>query len=318
MRSRAIVWAVAILTAASVWAAGSPAEQGPYAVGEVRLPLVDADRGREIDTLILYPIAPGGAPPPSGFPLVVFNHGFLLRGDAYRSYGQRLASHGFVVALPTLPMSLLGIGHTVLAEDVRYVVDRCLSLDGERGSGLYGLIDETSIGVSGHSLGGKLALLEAATDPRVRAIAVLDPVDVASPGTPSTPESPSVAPELMPEIAVPLLLVGAELGDETVLFTPCAPAGDNYQAFFEAANPPAIEITQLGVGHGQYVDPGAGLLLAACARGSVPDDEVRAASAAYLTAFFLGHLAGDVEALSWLDARLAADTERGLVEVRRK
>jgi len=314
----AILLAVAFFACAAT-AAASPAERGTYGVDEFYLHLTDAERDREVDVLLLHPVETSGAARPScGFPLIVFNHGFLLRGDLYRSYGEHLASHGFVVALPTLRMSLFKASHVVLAEDVRYVLDQCLGLDADPSSPLYGLIDEASVGVSGHSLGGKLALLEATTDPRVRAVAVLDPVDVASPGTPSTPESPSVAPELMSEIVVPLLFVGAELGDETVLFTPCAPTGENYQAFFEAASSPAIEVTQLGVGHGQYVDPGAGLLLAACASGPVPSDEVRAASAAYLTAFFLGHLAGDGEALSWLDARLAADTEQGWVKVRRK
>ena len=320
MQRKAIAFGpVAVLLLALVCGAATPTERGPYAVGEARFLLSDAVRGREIDLLAIFPIPEGAAPRPTGgFPLIVFVHGFLLRGDAYRSYADRLASHGFVVALPTLRMSLLGVGHNVLAQDVRYVIDRCLAMDGESGSELYGVIDETRIGSSGHSLGGKLALLEATTDPRVRAIAALDPVDAASPGVASTPESPSVAPELMAQIGAPLLFVGAELGAEVALFTACAPEGENYRAFFEAARSPAIEVTQQGVGHGQYVDPGAGLLLAACARGAIPDDDVRASATAYLTAFFLGHLLGDAWTLAWLDERLAADVGQGLVIVRRK
>ncbi|MGD9675698.1 MAG: alpha/beta hydrolase family protein [Candidatus Bipolaricaulia bacterium] len=312
-----VAWVLA--SACAVGSLSSPAERGPYAVAEVSLSLNDIDRNRGMDVLVVYPAEEEGARRPErAFPLILFHHGFLLRGDLYRSYGEHLASHGFVVVLPTLRMALFGIGHAVLAADVRYVLDSCLALDADPSSALHGLIDETAVGASGHSLGGKLALLEAATDPRVRAIAVLDPVDVAGPGQSSTPESPSVAPELMPQIAVPLLLLGAGLGGETALFTPCAPAGENYEAFFEAAHPPAIEVVQLAVGHGQYVDPGAGFLLSACARGAVPDDEVRASSAAYLTAFFLGHLAGEAAALEWLDERLVLDAAQGLVVVRRK
>jgi|GEM_PF-2218850 len=323
-RKAAVQTTVAILFAAAFFACAStaaptPAERGPYDVGEFYLHLTDVERDREIDVLVLHPIEISGAARPScGFPLIVFNHGFLLRGDLYRSYGEHLASHGFVVALPTLRMSLFNASHVVLAEDVRYVLDQFLGLDADPSSPLYGLIDETAVGASGHSLGGKLSLLEAVDDPRVRAIAVLDPVDVAGPGASNTPESPSVAPEMMSAIFVPLLLVGAELGANEVFFTSCAPAGENYQAFFAAANPPAIEVTQIGVGHGQYVDAGAGLVLAVCAKGTVPDDEVRASSAAYLTAFFLGHLAGDAAALEWLDERLALDAAQGLVVVRRK
>ncbi|MDD4904371.1 MAG: hypothetical protein PHX77_07735, partial [Candidatus Bipolaricaulis sp.] len=231
-----VAWVLAVACAAG--SVPSPAERGPYGVEEVSLSLVDVDRDREMDVLVLYPVEEEGAGRPErGFPLVLFNHGFLLRGDLYRSYGEHLASHGFVVALPTLRMSLFGIGHAILAADVRYVLDCCLTLDADPDSVLYGLIDESAVGASGHSLGGKLSLLEAVDDPRIRAIAVLDPVDVAGPGASDTPESPSVAPERMSAISVPLLLIGAEQGGETVLFTACAPVGQNYQAFFEAANP---------------------------------------------------------------------------------
>ncbi|MCX6100359.1 MAG: hypothetical protein NTV92_02840, partial [Candidatus Bipolaricaulota bacterium] len=122
--------------------------------------------------------------------------------------------------------------------------------------------------------------------------------------------TPSVAPERMAEIHVPLLFVGAELGGVSTGLIACAPTSENYQRFYEAANPPAIEITQLGAGHGQYADPGAGLILAACDPGT-------ASSAAYLTAFFLGRLGGDAGALSWLDARLAEDEAQGRILVRR-
>jgi hypothetical protein len=127
-----------------------------------------------------------------------------------------------------------------------------------------------------------------------------------------------VAPELMPELKVPLFFVGAELGSVAYLFIPCAPVSENYQRFYEAANAPAIEITQLGAGHGQYVDPGAEAAMAACAPGTVATEWVQSSSAAYLTAFFLGHLRGDTAALGWLDARLAEDEAQSRVTVRRK
>jgi hypothetical protein len=122
----------------------------------------------------------------------------------------------------------------------------------------------------------------------------------------------------MPDVRVPILLVGAELGGRSWLLIPCAPPEENYERFYEAANPPALEVTQRGTGHAQYVDPGAELLLAACAPGTADTDWVRASSAAYLTAFFLGHLRGDAAALAWLDARLAADEAEGRITVRRK
>jgi pimeloyl-ACP methyl ester carboxylesterase len=306
------------LASCAAWAA-SPAEWGPYGIGELREDIADVSRGREIDLLILYPLTTGaGEVPEAGYPLVLFNHGFMLWGGLYRSYGEQLASHGFVVALPSYAMSFAGISHTELAADARFAIDRCLALDIQTGSALFGLVDESEIGAAGHSLGGKLALLEAVTDERVRAIATLDPMDGGGPVADDPILYPSVAPERMPQIHVPLLFVGAELGGIAYFLIPCAPPADNYEQFYEAANSPAIEITQLGAGHGQYADPGAESMLAACAPGTVSDDGVRSSSAAYLTAFFLGHLGGDASALAWLDAQLLEDEAQSLVVVRRK
>jgi dienelactone hydrolase len=267
------------LASCAAWAA-TPAERGPYGVGEIHDDAVDASRGREIDLLILYPLTTATGGPVARYPLILFNHGFMLWGGLYRSYGDQLASHGFVVVLPTYAMSMVGISHTTLAADARFVIDHCLALSADAKSPLFGLVDVGAIGAAGHSFGGKLALLEAATDPRVRAIAALDPVDGGGPVIHDPILYPSVTPELMSEILAPLLFVGAELGGQSDRLIPCAPVTDNYQRFYEAANSPAIEITQIGAGHGQYADPGASLILAACAPGTVAAEWVRASSAA--------------------------------------
>ena len=321
MRWRTVVGFVLLLSFSFlVHATAPPDPDGPGAfdVIEWRSSLTDPSTGRSMDLLVLLPDAvPDGAPPAMS-PLILFHHGFLLSADLYRSYGERLASHGFVVAMPTFPMSFLSVDHAKLAVDVRFVLDTCLSLNLDPESELYGKIDPTRIGSSGHSLGGKLSLLEAATDPRILAIAVLDPVDTGNPIFENPRKFPSVAPELMPEISAPLLIVGAELGKVLVTFSPCAPEDDNYQQFFEAANPPAVEITQLDVGHGQYVDPGGGAAAMACAIGSVSDEWVRSSSASYLTAFFRGHLMGDTSALTWLESRWASEVDAGQILIRRK
>ncbi len=318
-RTLMIVAAVLWLGSSVAWAA-SPAERGPYGIGELREDIADASPGRGVDLLILYPLATGtpDTPVTAAFPFILFNHGFMLWGGLYRSYGEHLASHGFVVALPTYPMSMVGMSHTTLAADARFVIDHCLALAAEATSPLFGIVDATAIGSAGHSFGGKIALLEAATDPRIRAIATFDPVDDGGLLPVDPILRPSVAPERMGEIHAPLLFVGAELGGVSTSLVACAPASENYQRFYEAANPPAIEITQIGAGHGQYADPGAGLILGACAPGTASAEWVRTSSAAYLTAFFLGRLGGDAGALTWLDARLAEDEAQGRILVGRK
>ncbi len=301
-----------------VWAA-SPDELGSYAVGEWSERLVDPATGRSVGLLVLYPALPASASPPAaGFPLILFNHGFMLWGDIYRSYGEHLASHGFVVALPTYPMSFSSANHTAVAGDARFVIDHCLALNAQPGTALSGLVDAIKIGAAGHSFGGKLSLLVASMDARVRAVGALDPVDGGGPAPDDPVLFPSVTPERMGAIQIPLLLIGAELGGVSWFLIPCAPPAENYQRFYEAANPPAIEVTQRGAGHGQYVGPGAEAMLAACAPGTADTAWVRASSASYLTAFFLGRLGGDEAALAWFDARLADDEAAGLIAVRRK
>jgi len=269
--------------------------------------------------LVLYPLASeAGKIPEAGCPLILFNHGFMLWGDLYRSYGERLASHGFVVALPSYPMSLSSANHTALAGDARYVIDYCLALDVQTNSALAGLIDETKIGASGHSFGGKLSLLVASMDARIKAVGVLDPVDGAGPAPDDPVLFPSVTPERMGDVHVPLLFIGAELGGVSWFLIPCAPVNENYQRFFEAANPPALEITQTGAGHGQYPDPGGEALLSACAPGTADSVWVRGSSAAYLTAFFLWRLTDDTRMYTWLDTRLARDVIDGRIVVRQK
>jgi pimeloyl-ACP methyl ester carboxylesterase len=305
-----------IVLSTSVAAAYTPDQVGPYDYDIYSTSLRDELRSRSMELEVLYPLYPSEEQQVPR-PLIVFSHGFLLSASRYRSYAEHLVSHGFVVALPSFPTSFLNVNHVKLAQDVRFVIDYLLGACQDPAHVLYQRIDPEEIGTSGHSLGGKLSLLEATSDDRIDAIGVLDPVDEGNPIWNDPIRYPSVAPELMPEIQVPLLFVGAELGKVLVSFSPCAPEDENYQRFYEAANPPAIEITQLDVGHGQYVDedveeddP--------CARGEVPSVWVRSSSAAYLTAFFLGHLCSAQDALDWLDERLAQDEAEGKIVVRRK
>lgn len=291
-----------------------PEQPGPLQTALFETHLEDEATNRGMELLVIYP----DGQMIQTAPLILFNHGFLLHADAYRSYGEHLASHGFVVAMPSFSMTFLNVNHAKLAKDVRFVLDYCLAANKQEGHPLFRRIDETRIGASGHSLGGKLSLLEAVTDRRIGVIGVLDPVDTGNPIFENPSIFPSVAPELMPEIHVPLLVVGSELGKEMLSFSPCAPEKDNYQRFYEAANAPAIEITQLDVGHGQYTDPEAGAARMACVVGDVDGEWVRRSSRTYLTAFFRATLLGDSTAMVWLDEYLAQQEATGQISLRRK
>jgi pimeloyl-ACP methyl ester carboxylesterase len=136
---------------------------------------IDAAPDRTIETVLVYPAAgdPGGAearsngergdgvesveapgstedaPPAEGsFPLVVWAHGWNGRGDVFLPYAELWAREGYVVALPTFPLSREGVadGEDVQNQpgDVSFVIDQVLDLD---------IADPDHIAVAGHSLG---------------------------------------------------------------------------------------------------------------------------------------------------------------------
>jgi dienelactone hydrolase len=164
----------------------APAPEPPFAVGRRTMELVDDTRptdawpqasveaapDRTIETVLVYPAAgdpgeaeapsdgegiesvpaPGStedAPPADGrFPLVVWAHGWNGTGETFLPYAELWARLGYVVALPTFPLSREGVanGDDVQNQpgDVSFVIDEVLEL---------GIADADHIAVAGHSLG---------------------------------------------------------------------------------------------------------------------------------------------------------------------
>jgi pimeloyl-ACP methyl ester carboxylesterase len=296
---------------------------GPYDTAHITFQFSDEATGRSVDVLAVFPSDDGATVSPAvgPCPFVVFSHGFLLHGDQYMSYAVRLASYGMIVALPTYKESIVNVDHRALALDLVSVLDQFATMDDDVSSLFYQKLDMNRVGLSGHSLGGKISLLAAVNDARIGACALLDPVDSAPFGghDEDPVKFPSVTPELMPDIRIPLLLIGAEFGGKPVVVLGCAPPEDNYQQYYEHANSPAIEVTQLGAGHLQYVDgPVAEPFEWACAPGTADPQQVREAAIAYVTAYLVWALDLDTAAMEWLDQRLAQDQSDGVIAVRRK
>ena len=114
------------------------------------------------------------------FPLVVFSPG--AQGDSlgYVHIGTRLASHGFVVAIPTNfddRLNAQGLPEFYTTQeaytfgpylertrDIEYLLDQLLADSQQSSSLLTGTIQPDQIAVSGHSLGGLAALALAGGD----------------------------------------------------------------------------------------------------------------------------------------------------------
>ena len=139
----------------------------------------------EINLKTYYPSTEGP------FPVVVFHHGFQLSGENYASYGEHLASWGFVVVMPTIESSLWSpYTHAQLGSFSSEILDYLSTntLLSQRG-------DLEEIALVGHSLGGKIALYHASFDERIDAVFGIDPVDSAGgPFTSPGPDYPSVTP----------------------------------------------------------------------------------------------------------------------------
>src|SRR4051794_11897989 len=104
-----------------------------------------------------------------GLPAIAFGHGWLQPPERYAGLLRHLASWGFVVAAPATQRGPLA-SHRLLAADLRTALDVCVGVrlgDGEIS------VDGGRLAVAGHSVGGGCAVLAAAEDPRVRAVATL-------------------------------------------------------------------------------------------------------------------------------------------------
>jgi hypothetical protein len=226
-------------------------------------------------------------------PAVVLAPGFQLDGDAFFGFARHLASHGVAVLVPTFGDGIFSaIDHADLSDAVIAMVD---ALAGDP------RFDPERLGAGGHSRGGKVALLAATRDGRIRASFNLDPVDATGPGVRVDEDNPSVAPELMGNLAIPLGFVGTTRGGRTTLpgAPACAPSGENYAAYAGAAPTPPFVAVPPESGHNDFADPLPLLLRLACAAGQDPA-AVRGAAKTWMTAFYRLHLAGDARYAPWL------------------
>jgi|GEM_PF-514086 len=251
-------------------------------------------------TVNLTIYAPDGDGP---HPLILFSHGFNLGPSDYASYGDHLASWGFIVVFPSAG-GFAPRTHLELKDDLIAVMDWAetnLSL--------------TSIGLTGHSLGGKTSIFAAAEDMRPVAVFGIDPVDSAPPFTFDPTGYPSVTPELVGNVAAPMVLLGETTnGAAGVGGQACAPSDDNFEQFFMHAAAPALKIDVLGAFHMSFLDNPSCLSCLLCPAGTDDPAQTLALTRGYVTAFFLVELQGEAGYQTYLTgAEMQDDVSAGLV-----
>jgi hypothetical protein len=165
-------------------------------------------------------------------------------------------------------------------------------------------------------MGGKLSLLVASEDSRPVAVFGVDPVDAGGgPLGGSEADFPSVTPALMPQITIPMVLLGETVNATGGLGGACAPAADNFHQYYLHAESKALEIEILGANHMSFLDdPACGFTCSACPEGSDDKATTRMLSRRYMTAFFHVFLRSQDGYRSYLSgAAMDTDEVEGLV-----
>jgi dienelactone hydrolase len=210
--------------------------------------------------------------PSSGFglPAVVFGHGWLQPSERYHGLLRHLASWGIVTASPTTQRGPLP-SHRLYAADLRTALDVCVGV--RLGDGAIS-VDPDRLGLAGHSTGGGAAVLAAADDERVSAVATVSAAEVMPSALPSAQRCG------MPGLHL--------VGDRDLI----APRAGHAEAIAQAwAGPVTLrsvpKASHLGVTEGRHWSQ---LLL-----DGKPERSTQRATKALFTAFFLVHLAGQSE-----------------------
>lgn len=240
---------------------------GAYGVGVTTIDLVDTSRPtaangdipasneRKLTTEVWYPADPAAQPPEARdiavdkegapYPFIILAHGLSASRKLYASYGQYLASHGYVVAAPDFPSSNLSTPggprlNAVLEQpkDVSFVIDQMLAFNKQSGHALKGAIDADKIGMTGHSLGALTTMLDIYgpdRDPRIKAALPVSTVGCFLPDN------------FGGDSAVPIMA----LGGTDDLITPPAVSSDRG---YTVANRPRYLVHVIGADHTRFAD----------------------------------------------------------------
>ena len=218
---------VAAVTTTTSATAPTPAG-ATYGVGRSDVTLVDhsrdtdadpgndvaARKGRTLPTVILYPSAFSGDdatndehPVAEGrFPLVVFSHGVTASGPAYVGVMKQLAAAGYVVALPTFPLTSGPHGWDNISQttnqpaDVSFIIGELLDESAGDDGLLAGHLSPDAVAVAGHSLGAITSLLFYNTccrDARVKAVVAISGITFPGKTRTDTYDDPPKTPLLL-------------------------------------------------------------------------------------------------------------------------
>ena len=213
------------------------------------------------------------------FPLAVISPGFLITADQYSSYARRLAEWGYVAVVYDFVQQALDPSSDLACVDL---LEELLTWCGNLNNPIGSLCDPNNILLIGHSRGAKISSLVASKDPRVKALYLIDPVDVTV-YTPLSPEFPSAASALESSLnqQLPVAIVGSGSGSD------CAPSESSYNVFYKATKGPTWQGIVQSAGHLQFLDArnSTAMGLVCQASASVTDGQVEDVAHAMMIAW---------------------------------
>jgi hypothetical protein len=274
-----------------------------YQIGHTSATFIDASRAnREVPTEIYYPAdvpgddVPPATPPPGGFPVVVFGHGYLISWSDYEYLWEALTPSGFLVALPRTGGELFP-NHLDFGRDLAFV-SRALRAEGsDPSSPLFGLLSGTAA-VGGHSMGGGASFLGVSEDTTVQAIfnlaaAETDPSAIAAAG----------------DISVPALVFSGSLDCVT-------PPATNQTPMYEALSSWCkTHVTIVGASHCQFAESNffCNLGESGCPDPTITRTEQQSKTAAVLEPWLRATIGSDPA--SWATFQTVVDTLAGITYV---
>jgi len=349
-----------------------PEELGPYTVGHVQFDEVDAARGdRPLKVDIWYPVDAAdfdAATDPqqtgyllsgvftlpsenafddlpvsarTGQTLIVFSHGYGGINTQSVLLVETLASHGFIVIAPEHTGNAQGAGpaddyDTAAGNrvpDVSFVIDRMFARNQDATDPFFGRLDETAVGVTGHSFGGMTSIgmacgwAGAGPDSRVTAIA---PISAVIQGdlqrSNRTGPNTGFSAQQLGTITVPVMLLGGTadvavpVENNDIAYAGLTAAPAVYKATIDGANHTHFAnvcdignlLIDAGITQDQWEGLGAGDLIApynaTCTPDVFPIEEATRLQSLYVVAFFNKHMLGETGYDQYLTGAYA-DTE---------
>lgn len=175
---------------------------------------VDAKTTRTLDTVVLYPTTDtsddgteGDHPvAPGRFPLLIFSHGVTASGPAYVGLMRSVAAAGYVVALPTYPLTSGPQGWDNLGRvvdqpgDVSFLIGKLATPTKSEVRFLAGHVSADAVAVAGHSLGAITSLFSfnsCCRDASVRAVVAISGMLLGAPDKSDDYDDPPKIPLLL-------------------------------------------------------------------------------------------------------------------------